>query len=319
MDYKDYYKILGVNKNASQDEIKRAYRKLALKYHPDKTKGNKADEEKFKEVNEANEVLSDIEKRKKYDQFGSQWQQYQQYGDKSGGFDWSQFMNQGGQSSRSYHFEGNLGDIFGNSGYSDFFEMLFGQTPGESGFGRSSQKKGRSSKSRSVKGDDVSAELSITLEEAYTGVSKIFMIDRQSIKLNIKPGIEDGHVLKIPGKGNKGFRNGTAGDLLITIRVTKHPDFERTGDDLNAELQIDLYTAVLGGKVSFKSFKGNVKIDIPEGTQNGKILRLQRLGMPVYGKKDEFGNLYLRVNILIPENLTSKEIELFKSLQKLRT
>lgn len=310
MDYKDYYKILGVDKGASQSEIKSAYRKLAVKYHPDKNKGNKTAEEKFKEINEANEVLSDPEKRKKYDQFGSQWQHYQQQGGQ-GGFDWSQFANQGG--SQSFHYEGDLGDIFGNEGYSDFFDMLFG------GGLRGASRRGRGNRTRTMKGQDAMAELPITLEEAYSGVSKVFTIDTQSIKLNIKPGIEDGHVLKIPGKGNPGIGGGTAGDLLISIRVMNHPEFERDGDDLHSELKIDLYTAVLGGKASFKSLKGNIKVEIPKGTQNGKVLRLQKLGMPKYDRKDEFGNLYLRLNIQIPTNLSNKEIELFKELQKLRT
>ena len=316
MDYKDYYKVLGVEKTATQDEIKRSFRKLAVKYHPDKNKGNKQAEEKFKEISEANEVLSDAEKRKKYDQFGSQWQQYQQQGTGSGGgFDWSQFAGQPGGGQRSYHYEGNLGDMFGGEGYSDFFDMLFGQ----SGFGGGSGKKSRTGRSQSRKGQDTYAELPITLEEAYSGVSKVFQIGGESIKLNIKPGIADGHVLKIPGKGEAGYGGAGAGDLLITIRVMNNPYFERTGDDLNAELTIDLYTAVLGGKVPFKSLKGNVKIDIPKGTQNGKILRLHKLGMSVYGKKDEFGNLYLKINVQIPANLTNKEIELFKQIQKLRS
>ena len=312
MDYKDYYKILGVEKGASQSEIKSAYRKLAVKYHPDKNKGNKQAEEKFKEVNEANEVLSDPEKRKKYDQFGSQWQQYQQYGGQQGGFDWSQFANQG-SGQRTYQYEGNINDIFGDAGYSDFFEMLFGQE-----FGGRSSGRTRSSKTQNIKGQDAMAELPITLEEAYNGVSKVFTIDGESIKLNIKKGIEDGHILKIPGKGNPGFGSGAKGDLLINIRVMNHPVFEREGDDLHAELKVDLYTAVLGGKASFNSLKGAVKVDVQKGTQNGKILRLQKLGMPKYGKNDEYGNLYLRINITLPEKLSSKETELFKELQKLR-
>ena len=316
MEYKDYYKTLGVDKNATQSDIKKAFRRLAVKYHPDKTKGNKASEEKFKEINEANDVLSDPEKRKKYDQFGSQWQQYQQYGGNQGDFDWSQFTNpQSG--SRSFHYEGDLGDIFGNSGYSDFFETLFGR----SGMGGgSSSRKGRpSGRNRIMNGQDISAELPITLEEAYSGVSKVFSIEDQSIKLNIKPGIEDGHILKIPGKGSPGIGGGNNGDLLISIRVMRHNEFERTGDDLHAELKIDLYTAVLGGKAPFKSLKGNVKVDIPQGTQNGKVLRLQKLGLPKYGRTDEYGNLFLKINVQIPTNLSNKEIELFKELQKLRS
>jgi curved DNA-binding protein len=313
MDYKDYYKILGVDKSASQSEIKSAYRKLAVKYHPDKNKGNKQAEEKFKEINEANEVLSDVEKRKKYNQFGNQWQQYQQYGGQQGGFDWSQFANQGGGGQRTYQYEGDINDIFGNAGYSDFFEMLFGQE-----FGGRSSGRTRSSRTQNIKGQDAMAELPITLEEAYNGVSKVFTIDGESIKLNIKKGIEDGHVLKLPGKGNPGFGSGAKGDLLINIRVMNHPIFERDGDDLHAELKVDLFTAVLGGKASFNSLKGTVKVDIPKATQNGKVLRLQKLGMPKYGKNDEYGNLYLKINVQVPANLSHKETELFKELQKLR-
>lgn len=314
MEYKDYYKILGVDKKASQDDIKKAYRKLAKKYHPDKTKGDKTSEQKFKEANEANEVLSDPEKRKKYDQLGENWKYYQQQGGQQGGFDWSQYANPGG-SGRTYTYEGDLGDIFGSSGYSDFFDMLFGQ-----GFG-ASQRKSRTGGSRrtpAMHGEDMGAELEISLEDAYHGGAKIFSLNNQSIKLNIKPGIPDGHVLKLTGKGNPGIQGGTPGDLLLTIRIAKDHVYERKGNDLYTDIKVDLYTAVLGGKASFRSFKGNVKVDIPKGSQNGKMLRLQKLGMPVYGKSNEFGNLYLKLNIVIPEHLSAKEDELFKELQKLR-
>jgi curved DNA-binding protein len=315
MDYKDYYKVLGVSKSATQDEIKKAFRKLAVKYHPDKTKGDKASEQKFKEVNEANEVLSDPDKRKKYDQFGENWKSYQQQGGQQGGFDWSQYASPRAGGQRQYTYQGDLGDIFGNSGYSDFFETLFGQGFG----GGTQQKRGRGGRrTPAVKGEDMMAELEITLEEAYHGVSKVFNIDGESIKLKIKPGIEDGHVLKIPGKGSPGYNGGTSGDLLISIRITPDHIYERKGDDLYAPLDIELYTAVLGGKASFRSFKGNVKVDISKGSQNGKVLRLQKLGMPKYGKTDDYGNLYLKLNILIPQNLSEKEIQLFKELQKLR-
>ncbi len=313
MDYKDYYKVLGVSKNATQDEIKKAFRKLAVKYHPDKTKGDKAAEQKFKEVNEANEVLSDKEKRKKYDELGENWKYYQQQG-AQGGFDWSQYANPG-SGQRQYSYEGDLGDIFGSSGYSDFFETLFGH-----GFGGTQQKRGRGSgrKAAALKGEDLMAELEITLEEAYHGVSKVFNISGESIKLKIKPGIEDGHILKIPGKGNQGYNGGASGDLLINIKIAHDPVYERKGNDLHANLDIDLYTAVLGGKASFRSFKGNVKVDISKSSQNGKVLRLQKLGMPVYGHPNEFGNLYLKLNIIIPYNLSDKEIQLFKELQKMK-
>ena len=316
MDFKDYYTTLGVSKSASQDEIKKAYRKLALKYHPDRTKGDKAAEQKFKEINEANEVLSDSEKRKKYDQLGENWKYYQQQGGTQGGFDWSQYANTGSNSGQSYYkFEGDMGDLFGGSGYSDFFDMLFGQSA-SGRFGGSRRKSGR--RSTVIRGQDYEAEIQITLEEAYKGASKMFDLQGQSIKLKTKPGIPDGHILKLTGKGSPGSGGGQAGDLLLRVRIVKDPVFERKSDDLYANVNVDFYTAVLGGKASFKTFKGSVKIDIPKGTQNGKTLRLQKMGMPKYGKENSFGDLYLTINILIPQNLSEKEIELFKELQKLR-
>ncbi|MBI5403739.1 MAG: J domain-containing protein [Ignavibacteriae bacterium] len=308
MEYKDYYKILGVEKTASQDEIKKAFRKLALKYHPDKTKGDKSAEEKFKEINEANEVLSDSSKRKKYDELGENYQYYQQHGNRSQGFDWSQYANTGG-SQRSYSFSGDdFGDFFGGSGYSDFFDMLFG----------GAQKKRRGGRTMQARGQDYQAEMEITLEEAYSGTTRVFKLDTESIKLNIKPGVPDGHMLKIPGKGGQGRSGGASGDLLIKINILKHNVFERKGDDLYANLPVDLYTAVLGGKVEFKTLKGNVKIDIAKESEFGKTLRLGKLGMPVYGKPNEFGDLYLKLDIIMPKNLTAKEIKLFNDLKKLR-
>jgi curved DNA-binding protein len=318
MEYKDYYKILGVDKNASQADIKKAYRKLALKYHPDKTKGDKAAEQKFKEANEANEVLSDPEKRKKYDQLGDQWKYYQQSGG-TGGFDWSRYTNQGqggpGETGRQtfYQYEGDLGDLFGDSGYSDFFDMLFGQ-----GLGGSKRKRGSTSRNVSMRGQDYTSEIQITLQEAYTGTTRIFQVDGQSIKLKIKPGIPDGNILKLMGKGSTGHGGGQSGDLLITIRVLKDEVFERRDDDLYADIDVDLYTALLGAKVTFKTFKGSIKLDIPKGTGNGKVFRLQKMGMPKYDKPNEYGDLYLTVNIKLPKNLSNKEINLFKELQKLR-
>ena len=315
MSKKDFYEILGVSKSSSQDEIKKAYRKLALKHHPDRTKGDKKSEQKFKEANEANDVLSDPEKRKKYDQLGKNWQSYQQQGSQQSGFDWSQYANTGSGSGQPYYkFEGDLGDLFGGSGYSDFFEMLFGQAG--KGFGGSKRKQGR--RSTVLRGQDYEAEIQITLEEAYKGSSKVFDLQGQSIKLKIKPGIPDGHLLKLTGKGSPGSGGGQAGDLLLRVRIIKDSVFERKGDDLYASANVELYTAVLGGKASFKTFKGSVKIDIPKGTQNGKTLRLQKMGMPKYGKENSFGDLYLTINVSIPQNLNEKEIELFKELQKLR-
>ena len=314
MEYKDYYKVLGVSKNATKDEIKKAYRKLAVKYHPDKNKGNKQAEEKFKEINEANEVLSDEEKRKKYDQFGENWQYYEQSGNQ-GGFDWSQYANQsGGQT--GYTFTGG-GSDFGGSGFSDFFETLFG---GGGGFG-STQARGRrrsSGRSAQLRGEDLNAELSITLDDAYHGAEKLFDLNGQSIKLKIKPGISDGQVLKLTGKGYSGHGGGSAGDLLLKINVLSDPAFERKGNDLHTSMNVGLYTAVLGGKSPLRTFKGTINVSIPKESQNGKVMRLQGMGMPVYGKTNQFGDLYAKISIEIPTGLNGKETELFQELQKLR-
>lgn len=313
MEYKDYYKVLGVNKNATQDEIKKAYRKLAVKYHPDKNKGNKEAEEKFKEANEANEVLSDPQKRKKYDELGENWKYYQQSGGQQD-FDWSQYTNQGG--GQSYYSTGDFSDTFGGgSGFSDFFETLFGQ-----GFGGSQTRSRRSGSTRraKLKGEDLTAEMSITLEDAYKGAEKIFDLDGQSIKLKIKPGISNGQTLKLNSKGAPGYNGGPAGDLLLKIYVLNDPIFERKADDLYTTLRVDLFTAVLGGKAPLKTFKGTININIPNKSQNGKVLRLQGLGMPKYGKSNQFGDLYAKINVEIPVNLSSKEIDLFKELSQIR-
>jgi curved DNA-binding protein len=311
MEYKDYYKILGVEKSASNAEIKKAYRKLAMKYHPDKNKGDKTAEEKFKEINEANEVLSDNNKRKKYDEMGSNWQNYQQAGGPNEGFDWSRYSNQGQDG--SYSFSGNFEDIFGGSGYSDFFDMFFGGTGG--GSGRERRTSGRTSV---MKGQDYEASIDITLEEAYSGTSKVFRVNNQSIKLNIKPGIQNGQVLKLPGKGGEGHRGGQAGDLLLRVNILRHNIFERKGSDLNANLYVTLYDCMLGSKTEFRTLKGTVKIDIPKECPDGKIFRLPKMGMPVYGSSNEFGDLYVTVKAEFPKNLTKKETELFNELKKLR-
>lgn len=317
MEYKDYYKILGVNKSANQNEIKKAYRKLAVKYHPDKNKDNKAAEEKFKEINEANEVLSDPDKRKKYDEFGENWQNYQQTGGTQGGFDWSQYRTGGNGSQRYYNYEGDLGDSFGSGGFSDFFESLFG---GGSTFNTSRQGRGRkSARKATLKGEDMNAEMSITLEDAYLGAEKIFDLNGQSIKLRIKPGISNGQILKLSGKGSAGYNGGNSGDLFLKINILSDPLFERKGNDLHTILPVNLYTAILGGKAQLKTFKGTININIPKESQNGKVLRLQKMGMPHYGKSGENGDLYVKLEIEIPTNLSSKELNLFKELSQIRS
>jgi len=307
MTYKDYYKELGVGKIATPAEIKKAYRMLAKKYHPDKTRGDKAAEEKFKEINEANEVLSDPVKRKKYDQFGADWKHYEDAGAQPGGFDWSKYTSgHGGQTHGTSTHESN--GMFTDEGVNDLFEMLFGQ--------RSGQRQGRRGVVR--KGQDLETETTLSLEEAYNGTTRLIKLNSQTIKVTIKPGVLDKQRLRITGKGGVGLGGGQNGDLYITIKIAPHSEFQRKGNDLYQDLPVELYTAVLGGKTQIKTLKGKVTLNIPKGTPNGKELRLRELGMPVYAKKNEFGNLLVKIDILLPENLSTEEIDLFGKLAALR-
>jgi curved DNA-binding protein len=307
MNFKDYYKVLGVSRTATPEEIKKAYRTLALKYHPDKTKGDKTAEEKFKDINEANEVLSDPEKRGKYDRFGADWKHYQETGAQPGGFDWSKYAgSSGGKSGRMSREDFDA--TFSGQEVGDLFELLFGQ--------RGGAKRGR--RSAAVKGEDLDAETTISFDEAYHGSTRIVELENQTIRVAIKPGIADGQVLRIPGKGGRGYQGGSNGDLYLTIRVLPDPGFDRQGNDLHVDIAVDLYIAVLGGKTQVKTLKGTVKVDIPEGTPNGTVLRLRGLGMPIYGKKNEYGNLFVKVSIQIPEYLSAQETELFRKLAALR-
>ncbi len=306
MTYKDYYKILGIPRTATQEDVKQAYRKLALKYHPDRNKGDKHAEERFKEINEANQVLGDPEKRKKYDQFGEDWKHYQESGARPGGFDWSKYA--GGTTETRHMSQEEFDQVFGDEGIGDIFDLLFGR--------RSGQERGR--RSAATKGADLETETTLSLEEAYTGSARLVRIDRQTIRIAIKPGIEDGRVLRIPGKGSSGRGGGPHGDLYLTVRIMPHPDFHRNGNDLDVDLPVDLYTAVLGGKTRVKTLKGDVYMDVPKGTQSGAVLRLRGLGMPLYGRRNEFGNLFVRIVIRIPDHLTDEELDLFKKLASLR-
>ncbi len=307
MTYKDYYKALGVEKTATQDEIKKAYRKLANKYHPDKTKGDKAAEEKFKDVNEANEILSDPVKRNKYDQFGADWKRYEESGQQPGGFDWSKYTSGHGGQERTMSQE-EFNAMFGGEDAGDIFASIFGQHTGT----RSGKR------NRARKGEDYEAETTLTLEEAYHGSERLLKIHDQTIKILIKPGITDGQVLRVAGKGGRGSNGGTNGDLYITIRIAPHAEFQRRGNDLYCDRPVELYTAVLGGKARIKTMKNTVNVDIPKETPNGKVLRLLGLGMPVYGAKNEFGNMYVTVVIQLPDHLSKEETDLFKKLAALQ-
>lgn len=313
MEVKDYYKILGVDKKAGPDEIKKAYRKLAVKYHPDKNPDNKAAEEKFKEISEAYEVLKDPEKRQKYDRFGENWKYYQQgaagAGQGAGGFDWSQWQQQpGGGGYQTY--TGDFESAFGGGGFSDFFEHLFG---GGGGFGRA----GRGRAPHAFKGQDVEAQVELSLEEAYHGATRLADVGGKKLRLNFKPGMAHKQRLRLKGRGGAGVNGGENGDLYVTVLIAPHPKFERRGNDLYYTLKVPLYTAVLGGKATVETMRGPVKIDVPEETQSGRVLRLKGLGMPVYGKPGEFGSLLVKIEVETPTNLTEKEKELFKQLQKI--
>jgi curved DNA-binding protein len=298
MEYKDYYKILGVDKHSSQEDIRKAYRKLALKYHPDKNKEDKTAEEKFKEISEANEVLSDPEKRKKYDTLGHDWKNFRHAKGGSGAEQWDQY---GGG-----YYEGDPSDLFGGGGFSDFFENFFG---------RSHNRSGR--RSASFKGEDLRAELSVTLEEAYHGVTRVLHVHDEKIRIHLKPGVKHHQVLRIKGRGAPGVNGGEAGDLLLHLRILPHERFRREGSDLKLLLQTDLYTAVLGGKVSIDTFSGPVKITLPAGVQNGKLLRLKGKGMPVYDHPGHHGDLLVQLEVKIPVHLTDEERTLFRKLKEL--
>ncbi|NWF50942.1 MAG: J domain-containing protein [Ignavibacteriaceae bacterium] len=312
MEFKDYYKILGVEKSATQDEIKKAYRKLAMKFHPDRNPGNKSAEEKFKEITEANEVLSDPEKRKKYDTLGANWKQYQHTGT---GFDdfFSQFGGARRSGGTSYEFYGDLGDLFGGmgGGFSDFFESFFGESGRRTRSGFGSQ--GFQDQPAGV---DVEADLNITLEEAFNGSERQINIDGKKLKIKIAPGTKDGQKLRLKGLGRSRTVNGNKGDLYLNIHILQHPFYEIKDDDLYYNLDVDLFTAVLGGEEKIKTLDGKtISINIPEGTESENILRLKGLGLTKnYGR----GDLFVKVHVNNPKHLSKEEKELFKKLKSIR-
>jgi curved DNA-binding protein len=307
MNYIDYYSVLGVSKDATADDIKKAYRKLALRYHPDKTKGDKAAGEKFKEINEANQVLSDPEKRKKYDQLGADWKRYEEAGGQQGGFDWSKYAGAGRTQKQGMNAD-EFESMFAAGEDIDLFELLFGE--------RGGRRRGRSR--AAIKGDDLNAETTISLEESYHGSNRLIQLDGQTIRVTIPAGIADEQVLRIAGKGMDGINGGPKGDLYLTVKIDPNPEYHRKGNDLHRDFPVDLYTALLGGKVLVKTLKGVVKVNIPRETPNHKVLRLRGLGMPVFCKKNTFGDLLVKVDIHLPDHLTAEETGMFEKLAALR-
>lgn len=306
MAFIDYYKILGIDKSASADDIKKAYRKLARKHHPDLNPDNKEAERKFKELNEANEVLSNPENRKKYDQYGENWKHGEAY-DQAQQQQNQQRYNRGNQ-------QGGFGgaDFGEGADFSDFFNSMFGGSGGQaSGFGGNS----RGSASGKFKGQDISADLNLHLKDAAKTHQQTFEINGKKLRITIPAGVSDGQQIKLKDHGNPGVNGGPKGDLFITFHILPDAKFTRVRDDLKMEQDIDLYTAILGGEVIIKTFEGDIKLKIKPETQNGTSVRLKGKGFPKYKKEDSFGDLYITYQVKLPTNLTEKEKELFQQLK----
>ncbi|NIS82390.1 MAG: DnaJ domain-containing protein [Anaerolineales bacterium] len=302
MEYKDYYKILGVERSASEEEIKRAYRKLALECHPDRNP-NKEAEDRFKEINEAYEVLGDPAKRIKYDQLGASYKAWERMGGQPGGFNWSQWM--GGASDGVRVEVGDLGDLFG--GFSDFFDAIFGDMPS----------RGRPySPSMTSRGRDIEHPLRISLAEAYKGTTRVVQRDTQRLEVKIPPGAKTGTKIRISSQGETGQLS--KGDLYLIVNVDPDARFERIGDDLHVAITVGLYTAVLGGEARVPTPQGDLVLTIPPGSQPGQTFRLKGQGMPNLRKPSKHGDLYASVIISVPKDLSEQEKELFRQLANLR-
>lgn len=324
MEYKDYYKILGVDKNASEQDIKKAYRKLARQHHPDVNPGDKQAEARFKEMNEAYEVLGDAEKRQKYDRLGANWNAYQSAGRDPSGFDWSQWSSGAGGSGgpRVNVQYGDLNDLFGQGGFSEFFQNIFGGMPGGSsgaGYSDVSQgfPRGAGYAPRAARGQDVEHPVEISLEEAFNGSQRVLMMDNRRIEVKIPAGVRTGSKVRVAGEGYPGSGGGAAGDLFLVVQVLPHPAFERKGDDLQTETPVPLYTAVLGGEVTVNTLTGKATLSIPPGTQQGQTFRLRGQGMPHLRDATQRGNLMVKVQVRLPKHLNDRERELFQQLKEL--
>ena len=290
----DYYKILGVGRNATENEIKSAYRKMARKLHPDLNPNDKDAKRKFQEINEANEVLSDPEKRKKYDQYGENWKHAEEYQNAG------QYQGQPSDAGRQT-FTWSQGE----GEFSDFFESLFG---GMGGTGRGRQIKYR--------GEDYSAELHLDLTDACETHQRTLTLHGDKIRITIPAGIENDQTIKIAGHGGKGRNGGPNGDLYITFKIASHPKFRRSGNNLYTTVELDLYTAVLGGEITVNTLNGKVKLKVKPETQNGSKIKLKGKGFPVYKSKGEYGDLYITYMVQIPVDLTDRQRELFSELSK---
>lgn len=300
MAYIDYYGILGINKGASQDDIKKAYKKLARKYHPDLNPNDPDAHRKFQEINEANEVLSDPEKRKKYDQYGENWKHADQY--EAQQQQYGQYQNAGfGGGGGSYWSASDDG-----SGFSDFFESMFGGRSGRGGGGN-----------HMFRGQDYNASLSLSLRDAAKTHKQVITVNGKNLRITVPAGIADGQTIKLKGQGGPGVNGGPAGDLYITFSIDEDSRFKRSGDDLYVTAPLNLYTAILGGEQIVETMDSKVKLKVSPGTQNNTKVRLKGKGFPVYKKDGQFGDLIVTYSIEIPTNLTDKQKDLFREIQSL--
>ncbi len=307
MEYKDYYNILNVDKNASADEIKKAYRKLARKYHSDVNPGDQKSEDRFRAIDEAQAVLTDPDKRAKYDQLRASWEAHVRTGNKSD-FDWNQWISTGKASDSSDGINRGLdGDHTGQGNdFSPFFTTIFAGMDT------------KQTQTAPYRGQDYYQKVEISLEEAFKGTSRILRIGNRRIKVRIPKGAQTGTKVRVRNEGGEGQGGGPRGDLYLEIETTPDPTFQQVDDDLYTELPVDLYTAVLGGEATVPTFKGKIKLKIPPETQSGRTFRLKGQGMPRLKQSDERGDLYVKIMIQLPENLTDEEFALFEELADLR-
>lgn len=295
MEYIDYYKILGVAKNASEEEIKKAYRKLARKYHPDVNPNDKEAHKKFQDINEANEVLSDPEKRKKYDQYGKDWKHAEEF-EKARQQQQPHYGNAGQQ---QFYGNSNEGD------FSDFFESLFGSA-------------GSRRRQTKFRGEDYQAELHLSLQQAFTTHQQTIIINGKNVRITIPAGVRNEQKIKLKGYGAPGVNGGPDGDLYITFLIENDAKFKRSENDVYTNATIDLYTAVLGGETTIDTLNGKLKLKVPSGTQNDTKVRIKGKGFPLYKQEGQFGDLYVIYKVQLPTHLTEKEKELFLQLSKLK-
>ena len=316
MEFKDYYAILGLSKGATDAEIKKAYRKLARKHHPDLNPGDKASEAKFKEVNEANEVLGDADKRRKYDELGANWRSYEQAGPGAAPEGWHVNMG-GGSGGHRTMSEEEMRSAFGDDGLSDFFHTFFGGA----GFGGSATTGRRGRQSRPRRGRDLEYAIELTLEEAFAGTTRRIQVQQEgqlrSVEVRIPKGVKEGSRVRAAGVGESS-PGAESGDLFLVVHVLPHPRFERRGNDLQVRVSVPVTTAVLGGEMVVPALTGStLRLKVPELTAAGRVFRLRGHGMPVLGKKDERGDLYATVDVQIPTQLSPEEKQLYEELRGL--